>query len=422
MVTHKKSKRIYMNRALTLEERTQQAYSNNNEQYNPGVWFYDVEDRFRKFEYNGICYIAKRCDRIKARDELNKSARTSKIIDGTNICGMTLRVVVPDIIDVVGNIKQAYLVLPFIGKDLNTLSYEAAFPKLEAKQYIEIIEFLMGRGIVHSGFLPRNIIEVNNEMYLLDLEDVVLSKLNMPVRLNRLWYTNFLLNWSYLFDRHILEELLSKIIEYKLEEPQLVRYEQTFKDMTGYLTDNSDLRNIIEQIVFDAEMPVRSMQKHCIRPNDLGHLIADIYPTEIDIIHDISACVVRRRNEARYRVINRFESILVRQCWSSGDREKIDHYVMNGLLALMDDNLSTNAIASASHQQTPLAAINTIVEQSPSSLISLYTRSKLDVNNIREHIATIIHDATNIKSESDLQTKAAEIIVKLQKKGNHKIA
>ena len=88
----------------------------------------------------------------------------------------------------------------------------------------------------------------------------------------------------------------------------------------------------------------------------------------------------------------------------------------------MDDNLSTNAIASASHQQTPLAAINTIVEQSPSSLISLYTRSKLDVNNIREHIATIIHDATNIKSESDLQTKAAEIIVKLQKKGNHKIA
>lgn len=379
-----------------LLERTKFAFRGTDERYTSNAWFYDVLDRFRVFKHDGNHYIAKKCSREKAEDEVEKATRAYDIIDGLGIYEMTIRVIVPRILSDETEPETAYLVSHYAGADLNTYSYEGGQPALTAEQYVEIVKTLIAKGVVHSGFLPRNIIEDGTTMYLLDMEDAVFIGANREVGLDRLWYTNFLLNWSYLYEKSELMSLLLNLTGGRIVEIPLIRYEQTFKKIAGIEVEDTELREIIERIVFAAEMPNVGGTRHGIRPNDLGHLVADVYPVELDIFHDMATCVVRVKDEGRYDAINALVSKIVQLCWISTEQHRLSYFLLVGLLCMLDESLDTKDITKAVKQPQIADILVELSGQMPNSLVASYMSHQLTKARLGPLVEKMITEAVNL--------------------------
>lgn len=287
----------------TLIDAVGVAYDGNEYHFYGDGWFIDVKDRFRIFRFNDTVFIAKETSDKKADSEIANSKKAHDKLDGKVVGTKTIRIVVPKKITLFSDSERYFLVSKYLGSNMNESVYTNTTSHMSLKDCLSIVKLLLENGIAYKGYLPRNIVEEEDAIYLFDWEDASFTGSPAFDSFDHLWRTNFLLNWSYLFDYDDLDKGLKEFvgIQTPLSEPSLIEYENTFKGITNNKTSNYSLRNNIDKIVFGSELPLTEITDHFyIRQNDMGCLIADIFSSEIDVLYDILSYVFRKRDEHKF--------------------------------------------------------------------------------------------------------------------------
>ena len=396
-----------------------QTYDTTDHAFQSSSWFVDVKDRFRIFKFESIKYIAKRTSLSKAREEVEKAQEAFQHVDGMTVENMILRVVVPLLIpsdrsDIV------YLVSEYVGTDLNQRTYEGGLPRLTTKQYVNILQFLLSNGVAHPGFLPRNLVEKGENMYLFDWEDALFFKQVDSIKFDRLWYTNFILNWSYILPRKEIDRYISEMLAgAELSEPPLVRYERTFSDMCHLETDKvSEVRDTVESVVFPAELPLKvPMRSNTLRPNDLGHLFADIFFDEMDVVADMASKVARSYSEQVYVEINHVISRFVHLS-RDNELDKIHYYATTGLLLLLDSkSYSGSEYNEITGEESLSELVQLVKDVNEYSLAAKFIKGKLHYDQLYESLRTCVKASTglDISNKSNHLQHISNYIINLQK-------
>ena len=160
----------------------------------------------------------------------------------------------------------------------------------------EILNLFLSKGVLYRGFLPRNMVINNKFIYLLDWEDAIFSN-KAEQGINLLWKTNFLLNWSYFYDYDELERQLYKYCNLE-NEPPLLKYEKKFKNMANLNYNDIELRQFILKTVMESEKNINENgNDFLIPPNDMAHLISDLFNSDLDVLFDIASSVLRKKSE-----------------------------------------------------------------------------------------------------------------------------
>lgn len=284
----------------TLEKAVNFAYQDIKYGFFNNPWFIDVKNRFRIFRFEGKIYIAKETNIDKADIEVVNSKNAYERLDGKIIRKKELKIIVPQRIASSSGENRCFLVSEYVGLDLNGIVYSKRNLSLSITDCLAILKLLLENGVVYRGYIPRNITVKEHFIYLFDWEETYFVSSTSTSLFDHLWRTNLLLNWSYLFDYATLVYELDKQIDAQdlLSESVLVKYETTFRRITSDNTSDYLLRNDIDRIVFGSELPLmEEVDQFYLRPNDIGHLISDIFPSEIDVLHDMVSHVTRKRSE-----------------------------------------------------------------------------------------------------------------------------
>ena len=163
--------------------------------------------------------------------------------------------------------------------------------------YSLLNEFLK-KGIYYYDFVPRNVIVQDDNIHLVDFENVIFSSnLFYDIR----WQTNFLLNWSYIYDLSILKKHSKNLIENSenINNYTLSNFEKNFKKITEINGDSLTVRNIILSTVLISEKKTNKIFNGLV-PIDLCHFISDILGTKIDVFVDIQFYLIRLKSEEKF--------------------------------------------------------------------------------------------------------------------------
>jgi hypothetical protein len=401
------------------------AFSSNEYCFFGSCWFIDVKNRFRIFKFGDVSYIAKETSEVKADLEVANSNQALDKLNGLTVGKKFVKIVVPKKVKSLHNSERCYLVSEYFGLDMNNNTYVESGPKILLNECFSIVKLLLDNGISYRGFLPRNIISKDNFLYLFDWEDATFKNAPDFGSFDHLWRTNFLLNWSYVFDFSDLVEGLKDVLEIneQLNEPELVKYEKTFKNMTKILASDSVLRKEIDKIVFGSELPLVGKQVNFyIHPNDMGHLIADLFSSEIDVLHDILSYSFRKNDEYKFLLhiqltthllISFYKSVLIYKC---NPTFRIQHYVLISILMMTDRHISEKeyeSILSTNGLEEIVAKIEQVSSERSITKMFLLGKtdnlSKLLENGIKKALSKICPEIES--KEFDTFDKVKEFIL-----------
>ncbi|MBQ6546696.1 MAG: hypothetical protein IJL74_01705 [Bacilli bacterium] len=320
--------------ATSIEDAIIKTYSCNEYNFYLNSELIDVNNRFRIFNFNGIDYICKKSNLKDTKNEIKLASKAQSLIDNTKVDNYTVKVIMPKVFEIDGD---CYIVTEFKGDSLQELSYHNANTKLFTEETLfNILDRLMKVGIVYRGFLPRNTILKDNVIYLLDWEDTILFPNVNETGINILWLTNFLLNWSYLYDASILKnKIKTSNITFK-EEPDLLKYEIKFASWAKLSLHKKRLRKkIIDTVLFaEKKLSHNYKEEFAIMPNGMAHLVSDLFNSDIDVLFDISSFVIRQNNEEKYYEAIRFlSSLIIKQYY---DHKNIHKYALIIILMIFE--------------------------------------------------------------------------------------
>jgi len=351
-------------------------------------WFIDIKGNFKIFSFNGTSYIAKETSNEKADLEVTNSLKAKEKLDGKIINTKRIKVVVPQKITLPSSKERYFLVSEYLGSDMNDGVYTNTRPSMSLNDCLSIVKLLLENGIAYRGFLPRNIVEKEDNIYLFDWEDASFTDSPSLSIFDHLWRTNFLLNWSYLYKHADLANgLIHQVgIQDPLTEPPLVKYEETFKVIFNSKLSDRSLRDAIDKIVFGSELPLaQESNKFYIRPNDMGHLIADVFFSDIDVLHDLLSSVFRMYNEGGYLhnlqlltsiLIAYYREILV---FNRTPKLSLEYYALVPILLMIDDYLSEEEYLDILDTNTLsglMVKISTVTRDQ--SIANLFLKGKID--------------------------------------------
>ena len=258
----------------------------------------DVNNRFRIFKYQNKNYIVKKTAKVDGNIEIEYAKLAEKILDDEKIDDYTIKIVKPEIYNIG---KYGYILTEYMGNSLQEYNYcSINKPNISADTIFKIITFFLKKGVLYRGFLPRNTIIKDKIIYLLDWEDAIFDP-NAISKVNLLWKTNFILNWSYYYEYDVLEKYVNKYHILSNNEPPLLKYEEKFKKITNLNYDVVTLREFILKTVIESEQKINDdTNDFVIPPNDMAHLVSDLFNSDIDVLFDISSSVLRRKSEKKY--------------------------------------------------------------------------------------------------------------------------
>ena len=195
----------------------------------------------------------------------------------------------------------AYILTEYMGNSLQECNYsKSTDTSINLNTVFDILELFLKKGVLYRGFLPRNTVIDKKNIYLLDWEDAIFDD-RAKNGINLLWKTNFILNWSYFFDSNDIEKLLNKYCILNNQEPALLKYEKKFKNIANLNYGVVDLRKYILKTVMESERKVEeNTSNFIIPPNDMAHLVSDLFNSDIDVLFDISSSILRKKSESKY--------------------------------------------------------------------------------------------------------------------------
>lgn len=291
----------------------------------------DVNDRFRIFEHENKYYIIKKTSKFDGNLEIKLAKKAAGILDGLKVDDYVIKVIRPTIYY---DEDFSYILTEYMGNSLQEYNYSKQNKlSIEINTIIDILKLFLNKGILYRGFLPRNMVVNENVIYLLDWEDATFNT-NSENKINLLWKTNFILNWSYFYDYKVLENELDKYCTLN-QEPALLKYEEKFKNMANLDYDTVELRKFILKTVMESEKSINDeTNDFVISPNDMAHLVSDLFNSDIDVLFDISSSVLRRKSETKYVELLKILSNAIIDFYLS--KENMQKNVMKILLKFME--------------------------------------------------------------------------------------
>lgn len=315
----------------------------------------DVNDRFRIFEYKNKNYILKKSNITDGNLEVQIAQKAIEVIDGLNVSNYTIKIIKPTIYYVD---DFAYILTEYMGNSLQECNYSKQNRNaVELNVIFEILELFLAKGVLYRGFLPRNMVVNNNIIYLLDWEDTTFVK-NTKSGINLLWKTNFLLNWSYFYDYKELEKQLNKYCVLKDSEPPLLKYEIKFKNIANLNCKDIKVREFILKTVIESEKAIKEDKtEFIIPPNDMAHLISDLFNSDVDVLFDITSAVLRKKTESKYIELLKVLSISIVDSYMNNEniQKNLIKILLNFLEITSNDDLSNGDILLASFKNDKIA-------------------------------------------------------------------
>lgn len=377
-------------------------------------WLVGVDNKLFTFSDGNRKFFVKVVDSIQARKETSNARRASQILTNCFVGEFSVKVIVPNKVGVAEQGKMA-LISPFLGKDLNELSYIGEKNKMPLSHFLKAIELFIDKGIRFDGFLPRNIFIIDNDLYLIDWEDASFPD-KEAIGFDYLWYINALLNWGYLFDYESLRTILSALMTRYPSSVALPlsKYEKVFIKMLNITgKSNTQIRKLTSEIVLNAERPMLAddIDSMSIRPNDIAHYIADIFPTVIDVWHDVMAYGRRMNEEEDYfSCINKVCSMIAK---SSRHGEDCRKHLLIPIMMLVDDNLSIGELIDITGSSKNIESIlDSIMRFSKKTCAtSRYIRGTLDIAGVQNIVHQSIVKSTGYHPHGDSVKKIAKIII-----------
>lgn len=279
--------------ATNLAEAVSYVFQSEGYSFELNKGLIDIEKKFRYFTFRNKGYIAKRVKKSKALIEVKNADTIKKILGKKNIENYFIEIIVPELI----NVNDAYYcVSEYKGISLENYYYVDCYNTIFPVSILKsCLETFIEAGIYYYDFLPRNTILVKNKIYLLDFENVLFKN---EVVFDIRWNTNFLLNWSNIFNMDLLLGTTNHLVDKKISENNynLASFESAFKKIIGIHGDNIKVRSLILNTVIFAE---RKYDIKCsgLVPMDICHFISDIFGTDIDVFSDILFYLIRKKNE-----------------------------------------------------------------------------------------------------------------------------
>ena len=263
--------------------------------------------------------------------EIKLAKKAAGILDGLKVDDYVIKVIRPTIYY---DEDFSYILTEYMGNSLQEYNYSKQNKlSIEINTIIDILKLFLNKGILYRGFLPRNMVVNENVIYLLDWEDATFNT-NSENKINLLWKTNFILNWSYFYDYKVLENELNKYCTLN-QEPALLKYEEKFKNMANLDYDTVELRKFILKTVMESEKSINDeTNDFVISPNDMAHLVSDLFNSDIDVLFDISSSVLRRKSETKYVELLKILSNAIIDSYLS--KENMQKNVMKILLKFME--------------------------------------------------------------------------------------
>ena len=288
-------------------------YKKNNSKYKFRInsELIDIKDRFRILKQNGVTYIIKKTSIEKAKLEITNSKKILDLVKNININGFKLYPVIPfyKIID-----KEAYLISEYKGYTLQEILYSNQKDYIiSLETFSELIKQMLDKGIVYRGFIPRNIIVDDYNIFMIDFEDVLIFDNQKDVYCDLLYITNLILNWQYFYEMQDLQKIIKSLDVSFKEKRILLKYELKYKKILGMKGNNSIVRESIKNTVIGSEKPLiyRNKSEYEIMPTDLVHLISDLFGCDFDVLFDLLSYKIRQEDEfVYYKFLKLFSDII----------------------------------------------------------------------------------------------------------------
>lgn len=305
------TEKIFEISAKTIEEAILLSFKDDKYKFYLNSELIDINNRFRIFKYQNTDYIVKKSSLNDGQEEVKLANKAFSIIDGLKVDNFNLKVILPQLY-ICNN--SSFVITEYKGISLQECLYNNKVKfSLNIQTLENMLEKFLSLGVLYRGFLPRNTIIIDNNIFLLDWEDVIFCENKKEIGINKLWATNFLLNWSYFFDVTQLSNILKKYENPEMRQPNLLKYEIKFGNWINNSGNDVKLRNDIFDTVMDAERKILiNDNEFCILPNDIAHLVADLFNSDIDVLFDISCKNLRNKEEdLYYRLIKDLSNLIV---------------------------------------------------------------------------------------------------------------
>ncbi len=338
---------IHKVEAQTLTAAIKIAFTDNKYNFYLNSELIDINNRFRVFNFDGVNYLIKKSNKKDAFAEVDNAIRVKSSISGENIYGYEIDIVVPQLID---DGDECFLITEYLGHSVQEVLYtNQRQSSINMSTLSELLKLFDRRQILYRGLLPRNMIIKNNTIHLIDWEDVVIKNKPIEMYYNLQFKTNFVLNWGYIFPKEQLVDLINSMNIDKVQiEPPLNKYEEVYYRCFSMETIQG-IRDLIYKIVLSAEKPYFKdveilTEKFVILPNDMAHLISDLFTNEIDVLFDMLAFNLREKDEEYYtKLVASFSDSIINMYKNAEiDRSKLFLYVLSMCDLLLKDKLDYN--------------------------------------------------------------------------------
>lgn len=238
------------------ENREKYKYTNN--------WLFDPYNRLLCFNFDGRKYIVKRTTIEKGNLEVNNAKILYKYLDSVIINDKKIRIVIPEFISI--NNDYGYIVSLLYGCDFNQYYYngENIYNKDDMRKiYIEVNEILDKNDLNYNGFIPRNLIVDDNNIYIIDFEDLN-NKDKSIIKINQF------ISWSYIIDLDVDEVINDKNKNIELDI-------------------DLELKKIIDKYydVYKLAIIAESSYKKNRKMDDIVNVISEYIIYEIELVLDI---------------------------------------------------------------------------------------------------------------------------------------
>lgn len=348
----------------------------------------DVKKRFRVFNYNGDIYIAKQSSLLDAKHEIEAATVAHKRLHGICINDIELKILVPEIIEIN---REVFIVSKYQGQTIQEHIYSGGERAFSIEDLFSILRLLIEKGVLYRGYLPRNMIQINeNTIVFIDWEDAIFTEDNSMKRVNSLWRTNFMLNWGYFFEVDKLSKRMKIFESNQLNnfEPELSKYEREFKRLISWSDSDIKLRELIENVVFEAECPLNErVVNFCIHPHDMAHLVADFFIVQIDVLYDIATYDFRKRNR---KIFSAYLFIMTNLILDGYKNEvELQPYILLLILMLMDEKLPQNTFVTMLNCNTIIKFVEFLseFENTPKWIQKYFTGS---LEGLRQDVSEVI--------------------------------
>lgn len=296
----------------------------------------DWNDSFRFFQWENEEFVLKRSSITRAFIEKRQSAEAQRRLSLAEQAKIVA--IQPKVIRTKGDV---WLLSNYLGISLHEEVIENN-GSISPEAFASILSDLFECGVKWRGFAPRNLIALNERFFLaIDWEDV--EFVGAYDSWDDLTRTKILMNWSQIFPLEQCKEIFDTLIGPVYFENSLDEFEIALYQIDGRSEADSRIR--AGEIACFSELPFNHPHISSLTPQEIGHLVSDIWGSPLDLVFAILVLRGRSISETSYSTIlreftERLEECLLNRDSRAFDRSKVFKASMRSHLLWVLDTLS----------------------------------------------------------------------------------